>query len=397
MLFILMIVTHRSFNDQDEYYFAIFYTGFITFTSLFSSSFLQLHRYAPLWNKILFASSAILIIDAFTNVFTRLHIPIVELMFVYIFVAFIVYFKTSQKYILFYLGGWGILISSFVFLEVETIFFTHFIVDPDDLLHIVMPLESLILAFALSYKMKLIENEKATKEQMLVEYDKRASIGDMLDNIAHQWRQPLTFIGYSVMNISSAIRNNRFDQNYWDRKEEEINLQLEYMSQTISDFRDFYKPSNIKSDFNVYEAITRTYAMVKSVLSLYEIEFFLQGEQNLIVFGNESEFRQVLLNLINNAREAFEETSEKNKTITITIEENTVLVQDNAGGVPSHFQRELFDVYASTKKAGSGRGLYMSKLIIEEHFKGVLQHQNTTNGSLFSIDLHKSVKFETTT
>jgi len=391
MLFILILVTHRSFNDQDEMLFAIFYSGFIIFTALFSSSFLQLHRYAPLWNKILFISSAILIIDAFTNVFTLLHIPIVELMFIYILVAIIVYFKTSQKYILFYLGGWGMLISSFVFLELETIFFTEFIIEPNDLLHIAMPLESLILAFALSYKMRLIENEKVTKERMLIEYDKRASIGDMLDNIAHQWRQPLTYIGYSVMNVSGAIRNNRFDQNYWTKKEDEINLQLEYMSQTITDFRDFYKPSTKKSKFSLFTAIEKTHNMLKSVLKLHEISFEIHGNRDILVFGNESELRQVILNLLHNAQEAFEEKKIQTKTITITLQNNSIYVKDNAGGIPANIQKELFNVYSSTKKSGSGRGLYMSKLIIEEHFQGTLHHQNTYDGSLFMIDLDKSI------
>lgn len=385
MLSVLILITHKSFNAHHEFSFALFYTGFITFTSLFSASFLQLQRYAPQWNRVLFITTLILIIDAFTNIFTLLHIPIAPLMLIYILIAMIVYYKTSQKYILFYLGGWSVLIGSFVFLEIQTIFFAEFILEPYDLLHIVMPLESLILAFALSYKMYLLENEKTIKERMLVEFDKRASIGDMLDTIAHQWRQPLTHIGYLVMNISGAIRNNRFDTNFWSKKESEINLQIEYMSQTITDFRDFYKPTHTKCEFNLYETVTKTYAMVKSTLLLDEIAFVIEGEQNVTLFGNESELRQVLLNLIHNAKEAFAQTTIEDKTITIKIQDSTLLIKDNAGGIPNPVQKGLFTLYTSGKKGGSGRGLYMSKLIIEEHFRGTLRHQNSSDGSIFMI------------
>jgi signal transduction histidine kinase len=387
MLSILMMVTHKSFNDQDELTFALFYTGFITFTSLFSSSFLQLQRYAPLWNKILFISTIILIIDAFSNIFTLLKIPIAQLMFIYIIIAIIVYYKTSKKYILFYISGWGILISSLVYLEIQSIFMAEFFLEPNYMLHIAMPLESLVLALALSYKMRLIENEKADKERMLVEYDKRASIGDMLDNIAHQWRQPLTSIGYLIMNVSGAIRNDKFDLNYWQKKEREINLQLEYMSQTITDFRDFYKPSNKRVEFNLYEAIEKTYTMVRSILSLHEIRFTLDGNKDIYIFGNESEFRQVILNLLHNAQEAFEKQNIKDKYIDISVEGTKVYVKDNAGGIDPEIKKALFLSYSSTKHPGRGRGLYMSKLIIEEHFKGTMQHKNDSAGSIFTIEL----------
>ena len=143
------------------------------------------------------------------------------------------------------------------------------------------------------------------------------AIGDMLDTIAHQWRQPLTHIGYLVMNISGAMRNNRFDANFWSKKESEINLQIEYMSQTL----------------------TKTYAMVKSILLVDEIAFVIEGEQNVMLFGNESELRQVLLNLIHNAKEAFEKTTIEDKKITINIQDSTLLIKDNAGGIPNPIQK----------------------------------------------------------
>ena len=385
MLLMLIIVTSKSSSSDDEFIFAILYSNFIIFTSLFTSSFLKLKQHAPIWNKILILNTLILIIDAFTNIFTLLHIPIAQLMFVYIIMASIVYYRTSQVYILFYIAGWGILISSFVFIELQVIFFNKYLLQLNDILHIAMPIESLILAFALSYKMQLIENERTIKERMLIHYDKRASIGDMIDNITHQWRQPLTHIGYLIMNISAAIRNDKLNLKYWQKKEKEINLQLEYMSQTITDFRDFYKQTSKNSKFNLYDCISKTYQIVKPTLLLHEIQFSQIGKKDIFIAGNESEFSQVILNFINNSKEAFEKNDINDKKITITISHDSLSVEDNAGGIDNTIQENLFQAYVSTKAECGGIGLYMSKLIIEKHFHSKLHYKNTLDGTLFWI------------
>jgi len=310
-------------------------------------------------------------------------------MLVYILVAVVIYVKTKLNYILFYLLGWGIMIFSLILIEIQTLLLDRNYFSADDILHITIPLESLILAFALSYKMKSLEDEKQQKEQMLIHYDKKASIGDMVDNIAHQWRQPLTHIGYIVMNISAAFANKKLDKKLWNKKQNEINLQLEYMSKTIEDFRDFYNPNAVSLEFRVYECIHKVYQIIKPTLKLHEIELKINNTDNLVLYANESELSQVILNLISNAKDAFEKNKIQNKKINISIDKKSIIVEDNAGGVEKSIENQLFSLYASTKKNG-GLGLYMSNLIIEKHFKGRIDYTHVKNGSRFSINFSKS-------
>lgn len=385
MLIILILITVKSSGSSDEKLFAVLFSFYIIFISLFTASFLQLKKYAPFYNKLIIVSGFILIFEAFTNFFTKLHIPTAELMLVYIVVAVVIYVKTKQNYILFYLLGWGIMISSLIFIEIQTLLLERNYFSADDILHITIPLESLILAFALSYKMKSLEEEKQEKEQMLVHYDKKASIGDMVDSIAHQWRQPLTHIGYLIMNISAAIANNKLDEKLWNKKQNEINLQLEYMSKTIDDFRDFYNPNAVNEEFSVYECVHKVYQIIKPTLKLHEIELNVKNSDELILFANESELSQVVLNLISNAKDAFEKNKIINKKINIFIAKKSIIVEDNAGGVDKSIEKKLFSLYTSTKKNG-GVGLYMSNLIIEKHFNATIQYTPIKNGSRFSIN-----------
>ncbi|MEA3370165.1 MAG: sensor histidine kinase [Campylobacterota bacterium] len=389
MLIILILVTIKSSGSGDEKLFAVLFSFYIISISLFTASFLQLKKYAPFYNKLIIVSGFILVFEAFTNFFTKLHIPTAELMLVYIVVAVVIYVKTQQKYILFYLLGWGIMIASLIFIEIQTLLLEKNYFSADDILHITIPLESLILAFALSYKMKSLEEEKQEKEQMLVHYDKKASIGDMVDNIAHQWRQPLTHIGYLVMNISAAIANNRLDEKLWNKKQHEINLQLEYMSKTIDDFRDFYNPNVVNEEFSVYECVHKVYQIIKPTLKLHEIELNIKNSDEPILFANESELSQVVLNLISNAKDAFEKNKIINKKINIFIDKKSIIVEDNAGGVDKSIEKNLFSLYTSTKKNG-GVGLYMSHLIIEKHFNATINYTPIKNGSRFSINFLQS-------
>jgi signal transduction histidine kinase len=348
-------------------------------------AFLKLKNFSSLYSKVIIFATLLLIIEAYTNFFTKLHIPTAQLMLIYPIVAIIIFFKTRFIYILFYVIGWSVLIASLFFIELQIIFFKEHLILADNLMHIVMPLESLIFALAISYKMRLESLEKQQKEQMLIHYDKKASIGDMVDNIAHQWRQPLTHIGYIVMNISAAIKNDKFTTTLWDKKHSELTTQLNYMSETITSFRDFYKPSTKKEHFDVEEVINKILLIIESKLRTHDIELQIKKHTNLKIYGNENEFAQVLLNLLINAQEAFETQDKDIKTIVITIKENEILVDDNAGGVNEEFRKKMFEPYMSTKQNGSGIGLAMSRLIIEKNFDAKLEYEELSNGSRFKI------------
>jgi len=390
MLIMLIQVTQKSENVSDELSFALAYCGFLLFTTLFTHNFLQLKNHSALYTRLLFVTTTLLIIDAFTNIFTIMHIPVTLLMLSYLLIALIIYKKTHFTHILFYIAGWGLLIFSFVFIELEIYFFQNYIINPDDVLHITMPLESLILAFALAYKMRKLEDEKRQKEQMLIHYDKRASIGDMLENIAHQWRQPLTHIGYIVMNISAAIRNNKLTDELWSTKERELNLQLEYMSQSIDDFSNFYRVEEQHSLFKLSEAVQSAYKIIQPSLDENSITLKIITESDSLIKGSKNELAQAILNLLSNAKEAAGKNSVQNVHINIKITENSICVEDNCGGVKASLQESLFEAYVSSKKSGGGVGLSMSKLIIKEHFQAELTYKPLINGSAFCIEFKSS-------
>ncbi|HFU75952.1 MAG TPA: hypothetical protein ENK66_06870 [Arcobacter sp.] len=391
MLCILFLVTLKSSSNGDELLFAHIFSAFIISTALFTISFLELRKYKSVYIVALILSSFILIIEAYTDFFVKLQIPTAELLLLFPIIAIIIYLKTGFKYILFYITGWGILIVSLLLIEVQIMFFQKNIISAETLLHITMPLESLIFALAISYKMKLEAIKEYEKEQMLIHYDKRASIGDMVDNIAHQWRQPLTHISYLMMNLSAAIANNKLDLKLWKKKYNDITSQLEYMSETITAFRDFYKPNKEKTHFKVDESIDKILIIMEPSLRLSEITLEIKKQYDLELFGNENELTQVLLNLLNNAKEAFESKNIKEKKITLSLLENKIYVDDNGGGLNPLIKTKIFDSYISTKASGSGVGLAMSKLIIEKKFQGKLYHEEISNGSRFVIEFPKDL------
>jgi len=199
-------------------------------------------------------------------------------------------------------------------------------------------------------------------------------MGEMLGNIAHQWRQPLTRMGYILMNIESKDKENRHTH-----KLEEASMQLEFMSQTIDDFRDFYKPDKKKETFNLADETQK----VLTLLDLKEIEVRLDAKEKVSIFNHKNAYKQVLLNLLTNAKDALNERAIPSPKIDITIEQNAVTITDNAGGIEAENIQRIFEPYFSTKAKGLGIGLYMSKVIVEKNMGGVMRAENSEYGALF--------------
>lgn len=249
--------------------------------------------------------------------------------------------------------------------------------------HIAFALESMLLSFALSYKFKLIEDEKRVQQTLLLQQSRLASMGEMISIIAHQWRQPLNFLSYSFMHIKNNCKND--DEAILTIKE--ANEQLQYMSQTIENFRNFYNPSKNREDFSLEESSNNILKIVIPTLTPLKIKIKLIVKEDFRFFANNNEFEQVLLTLINNAKDAFIEKKIKNPLIEIEINRNIVTVCDNAGGILKEHQNKIFEPYFSTKKNSDGIGLYIAKTIIETEMKGELSFKNIGKGSCFQIEL----------
>jgi signal transduction histidine kinase len=231
------------------------------------------------------------------------------------------------------------------------------------------------------------------KEKMLIQQSKMAEMGDMLSMIAHQWRQPLNQLSYIFMNIDSAYEFKELTQEYLDTKIKEGNEQLEFMSVSIDDFRNYFKPDKEKESVLVSKVVKTSVTLMKHTLeeNMVNIELITEGTKPTHIYKNE--FIQVLLNLIKNAKDVLISKNIENKKITILSkcykESLVVEVCDNGGGVDEGIKDKIFDPYFSTKdaKSGTGLGLYMSKMIIEEHLGGKLSVRNTQEGACFTIEL----------
>lgn len=237
---------------------------------------------------------------------------------------------------------------------------------------------------------KAVEKNR-TQEKILMQQAKMAEIGSMVESIAHQWRQPLNILGLSMtrLNINVSLGNH----NDMSKVIEIVEQQIDYMSQTIDDFRNFFKQDRVQSKVNVYHLMGEVETLLGPLLASKKIELIKNIDPSIEVLVYPNELKQVLLNIVNNAREAIEQTKSRDRIITITCTNDkhycVITVEDSGGGVPHHLIDKIFDPYFTTKfeSQGTGIGLYMAKMIIEKHCFGKLDIYNTKNGACFEIRL----------
>lgn len=251
--------------------------------------------------------------------------------------------------------------------------------------HIAIAIESIFLSLALAYKFKIITEEKATHQIILLQQSRLASMGEMLSSIAHQWRQPLNILSLGLMNIKKRSKGQ--EKNL--RTIEQLKEQLEYMSNTIEDFKDFYNPSKAKTNFSIYKTWEKASLIAFSSLEKNNIEVSMELIKDFNLYGHQNELEQVILTILNNAKDAFLEHNIQTPTIHITIDKSTLNIRDNAGGIEKQHIDKIFEPYFSTKEKGEGIGLYISKLIVEKEFKGLLHVYSLNGETTFTLSFMK--------
>ena len=236
----------------------------------------------------------------------------------------------------------------------------------------------------------LIELRK--KDRVMLAQGRQAAMGEMINNIAHQWRQPLNNVGLIVQNIKADYDCGTLTSEVLTDDVGKVMNSIMFMSQTINDFSNFFSPDNEKKVFYLSHSLTRVIAMIETSLSIQGIRVVIeQVEEGVAVEGHFNEYNQVLLNLLNNAKDALLERRGEQPVINVCItregEMAVARVWDNAGGIADDIIGQVFDPYFTTKEhgKGSGIGLYMSKTIIEEHFGGSLTASNVDGGAQFII------------
>lgn len=244
------------------------------------------------------------------------------------------------------------------------------------------------------------------KDTYLLHKSRLAQMGEMVSMIAHQWKQPLSAI--STLHISMIMALELEEYNLCDKKEREqflkfldeklkkIGLYTQNLSRIVSDFSDFYRPNKHQEELTLNNPVMQAYWLLEDSLSLENIDLCLEltSENRVMLFKNE--FVQVILNIINNAKDQFVENGTKDAQIVIRSYDRGNLavmeISDNAGGIDEDIIDKIFDPYFSTKfeKNGTGLGLHMSKNIIEQHYRGRIYAQNIQNGAKFTIEVGRN-------
>ena len=244
--------------------------------------------------------------------------------------------------------------------------------------------------------------ERIQQKQFLIQQSKLAEMGDMIAAIAHQWNEPLVELSALIQDIqTSYLLKELKDKNVKEFVNDSM-VQIKYMSKTLSDFRNFLKPSTKKVLFSISKALTEINEIIGKQVFYSNIKMnfnYKNKNEELLIYGYENEFKQVLLNIINNAKNKIVENClplNKKGNININIKRcstfNTIEIIDDAGAIDEKVINSIFDPYFTTKQDGMGLGLYMAKVIIEEKMRGSITVRNDENHVIFTIKLpHKKV------
>ena len=231
------------------------------------------------------------------------------------------------------------------------------------------------------------------KDRMMMVQARQAAMGEMLGNIAHQWRQPLNIVGLIIQDLQDAQVHGQLTPEYLDKGVRRSMDVIQHMSQTIDDFRGFYRVDKEKQTFFLNEIVDRVLAFVEAGFRNTNITLDVHLEKAIKAEGYPNEFAQALLNLLNNARDVLVERKVRSPKVTIRLVRHNgravVTISDNGGGIPSNDLEHLFEAFFTTKGEGKGTGigLYMSKNIIEKNMSGRLTARNTADGAEFRIEL----------
>jgi signal transduction histidine kinase len=245
-------------------------------------------------------------------------------------------------------------------------------------------------------KRNIIAHERAAqKDEMLEQQSRLASMGEMIDAIAHQWKQPLNSISMMSDMLKQDFENGLVNSKYIKGLDETIHMQVDHMVSTLHEFRTFFRPSTKNEEFTIKDAMHSVQILMKDELISQNILLNIDIDEHVKIYGNKNEFKHLFINLINNSIYAFNEKNILKRNIAIRCyEENNniyIEVEDNAGGVSNKVIKDIFkpNVTTKTEDKGTGIGLYMSEQLVKKNHGSINVH-NTKVGAFFTITLHKT-------
>ena len=245
----------------------------------------------------------------------------------------------------------------------------------------------------LEEKIQIAIEEAQKKDRAMLHQSRLARMGIMLSMIAHQWRQPLSEVAGILMELETASKFKKVDDKMIKESIEESNKLIQFMSYTIDDFRNFFKPDKQKVHFYIEDPCMEAISLINASIKNHNIDFHYNIKMNYEIYGYRREFAQVLLNLMSNAKDALIQRKIQNPRINLEVDYidgfSIVTIKDNAGGVESEYLDLIFEPYFTTKSSlqGTGLGLYMSKMIIEKNMGGELSVENVDDGAIFKVKI----------
>jgi signal transduction histidine kinase len=250
----------------------------------------------------------------------------------------------------------------------------------------------------LNKKIEIEIEKNEEKNRILIQQSRMASMGEMLENIAHQWRQPLSTISVAASGMEVKKEFNILSDDEFHESVNHIKNATAYLSNTIEDFRNFFSKEKELSKMNISNAIEKALELMGNTFMKNQINLIRNIDKNIEILSLENELIQVLMNILVNAKDALQSISDMEKYLLINIyqQENDLIIriQDNAGGIDENIIDKIFEPYFTTKHKsnGTGIGLYMSKLLVEKHLKGTLKVKNKE--FLYMDKIHKGALFE---
>ena len=232
--------------------------------------------------------------------------------------------------------------------------------------------------------------KREEKEKMLLQQSKLAAMGEMMDAVAHQWKQPINIINMQVDMMGYDFEDGLVNEEYINKFQDNVSSQVQHMTSTLNEFRSFFRPNKEASSFDIKQMVDKVLLLVKDEFMKNQITIIIDDEQNFSLNGIENEFKHLILNIINNSKDAFNDNNIKNRKIQINIlnDENSKSIEiiDNAGGIPEHVIEDIFKANVTTKAEGKGTGigLYMSSQIATKH-NGILNVNNINDGAKFTF------------
>jgi PAS domain S-box-containing protein len=246
----------------------------------------------------------------------------------------------------------------------------------------------------LEHKVEDETQKRLDQERLLIRQSKMAAMGEMIDAIAHQWKQPLATMSLYAMDLSFSAQLGTLDEAKAIDLETKLKQQIEHLTATLDEFRSFFRPDKSKDNFYINEACSEAIFLMSHELTKNKIDVNIECNEELSLYGVKNEFKHIILNLLSNSKDAFNENNIDKREVSINVSQNQdsikLEIKDNAGGIKEHLIDSIFNANVTTKEniGGTGIGLYMTKTIIE-NMQGDIKVKNIDSGAIFTIEFRQ--------